>query len=145
MKKIMKNALFLFPLLFTLELQAQQLKNTDDSEVIKLVNMQLEGYNARDIDLFVKPYSDSIKIYRYPHESLYTGKEMLRARYRDMFSSRPDLHCKLVNRIVLGNTVIDHEEVTLVKGEAPFQAVAVYRIAHGAIQEVTFIFPDREK
>jgi hypothetical protein len=59
--------------------------------------------------------------------------------YGRMFSRTPDLHCKLVNRIVLGNTVIDQEEVIIRKEEAPMRAIAIYKIKDGKIAEVYFI------
>jgi hypothetical protein len=40
---------------------------------------------------------------------------------------------------VMGNTVIDQEEVTISKKEPPFRAIAIYKIEDGKIAEVYFI------
>jgi hypothetical protein len=48
----------------------------------------------------------------------------------------PGLYCKLVNRIVQGNTVIDHEEIWA--GERRFYGVAVYQVERGKIKTVRF-------
>jgi len=40
--------------------------------------------------------------------------------------------------MVLGNTVIDHERVTIIPGESVFDAIAIYKIKEGKIQEVYF-------
>jgi hypothetical protein len=49
----------------------------------------------------------------------------------------PDLHCRLLNRMVQGNTVVDHEEVWGF-GEKPIYGVVVYQIKNGKIASVHF-------
>ena len=104
-----------------------------------LAQEQLNGYNARNIEAFLAPYSDSIVIYdQASGKLLMQGKEQMRQRYAGIFEKATELHCQLVNRIVMGNTVIDHEKITGM-GEKPFEAVAVYTIANGKIIKVSFI------
>ena len=62
-----------------------------------------------------------------------------------MFANTPELHCEVVNRIVAGNLVIDHEKVRRSKDGPRFDAIAVYRIQNSEIVEVTFISPDKTK
>ena len=47
------------------------------------------------------------------------------------------LYCHLLNRIVQGNTVVDHEEVWLEGGRKVY-AVAIYEIGNGKIKRVWF-------
>jgi imidazolonepropionase-like amidohydrolase len=103
-----------------------------------LAQQQLNAYNLRDIDAFLEPYSDSVEIYNFGGKMMMKGKEQMRKSYSDMFSKTPDLHCRLVNRIVEGNTVIDHESVSG-WGDKPVSAVAVYTIEKGKIAKVHFI------
>ena len=104
-----------------------------------LAQEQLNGYNARNIEAFLAPYSDSTTIYdQASGKLLMQGKEQMRQRYTGIFEKATELHCQLVNRIVMGNTVIDHERITGM-GEKPFEAVAVYTIANGKIVKVSFI------
>jgi hypothetical protein len=105
----------------------------------KLAQEQLEAYNKRDIDAFVAPYAEKVRVYKFPDEFMYEGKTEMYDIYGRMFARTPDLHCKLVNRIVMGNTVIDHEEVTISKNEPPMKAIAIYKIKDGKIAEVYFI------
>jgi hypothetical protein len=56
-----------------------------------------------------------------------------------MFNQLTDLNCKLVNRIVLNNKVIDHEEVVFVKSQPVIFAIAIYTITDGKISEVRFM------
>ena len=104
-----------------------------------LAQQQLNAYNARDINAFLEPYAADVKIFSFPNKLTMEGKEMMRERYGNMFNNLPDLHCRLVNRMVLGNTVIDQEEVRLKKGDPLLEAVAIYKIKDGKIAEVYFV------
>lgn len=112
-----------------------------DIEIIakKLAEEQLIAYNNRDIEAFVLPYAENVKVFNFPSELLYEGREKMYDLYGRMFARTPDLHCKLVNRMVMGNTVIDQEEVTITKNEPPMRAIAIYKIVDGKIAEVYFV------
>ncbi|XVJ67839.1 MAG: amidohydrolase family protein [Lacibacter sp.] len=103
-----------------------------------LVDQQLAAYNARDIDAFLIPYSDSVELYEYPGKLMGKGKEEMRKMYRGMFQQVTQLHCELVNRIIQGNVIIDHESVSGF-GNKPVRAIAIYTISKGKIQKVEFI------
>jgi len=103
----------------------------------KIVQKQLDAYNARDIDAFMDTYSDDIKLYNFPNQLTNQGKSGMEAQYRDFFESTPDLHCEIKNRIVIGNKVIDEEYVT-VNGQQ-ISAVAIYEVENGKIVKVTFL------
>lgn len=134
---IKKICLYLLFLLTTLSVHAQNNAVTDP------VKLQLEGYNKRDINMFASAFSDTVKVYRQPGVLTYQGIEELRKRYGQMFANTPDLHCEIVNRIVAGNVVIDHEKVQRKKDIPRTDAIAVYRIKDDKIVEVTFISPDK--
>ena len=74
----------------------------------------------------------------YEYYSDYQNKfNALKKRYDTMFKSVPDLNAEIVNRIVLGNKVIDKEKVTI-NGNI-FYAIAIYEVKDGLISKVTFI------
>ena len=104
----------------------------------ELANAQLEAYNNRDIEAFLAPYSDSVKVFDGKGKLLYEGKEIMRDSYGKMFERTPDLYCNLVNRIAVANTVIEHEEVTFSGGKKIF-AIVMYRVTDEKIQEVHFL------
>ncbi len=106
-----------------------------------LAQRQLNAYNLRDIDAFLEPYSDEVEIYNFPDELLYSGKEKMRTDYAKFFKETPNLHCKLVNRMVLGNKVIDQEEVTGFPNDYVLEAVAIYYIENEKITKVYFMRP----
>ncbi|RYC67538.1 amidohydrolase family protein [Spirosoma sordidisoli] len=103
-----------------------------------LAQRQLNAYNARNIDAFLEPYADDVELYDLPDKLIGKGKEAMRKQYSGMFERVKLLHCELVNRIVVGNTVIDHERVTFAADKPPVQAVAIYKIENGKIQKVYF-------
>ncbi|AXT19898.1 amidohydrolase [Flavobacteriaceae bacterium AU392] len=103
-----------------------------------LVQRQVNGYNAGDIDAFLEPYSDDFEIYNYPNELSGKGKEESKQGYINLFKNNPNLHCEIVSRMVLGNKVIDHERITGVSLE-PFETIAIYEIEKNKIIKVTFV------
>lgn len=130
---------FLMAALF-LNAPAQQTTTMDIvNTAVKLVEQQLDAYNKVDIDAFLMPYAEQVEIYTFPDKLQYTGKAEMRKRYGAMFEKFPDLHCDLVNRIVEGNTIIDHENVSLGPDKEPFRAIAVYKIKEDKIAAVYFI------
>ena len=102
-----------------------------------IVQEQLDAYNKRDLDAFADTYSQGIELYQYPNELNSKGLSKLKQQYGSFFESTPDLNCEIVNRIVIGNKVIDHESVT-VNGSV-FKAIAIYEVMNGEIAKVTFI------
>lgn len=131
-----KYTLTMFLFLISGTIFAQE---TVEQAAEKLAQEQLEAYNKRDIDAFVAPYAENVKVYKFPDELMYEGRTAMYDLYGRMFARTPDLHCKLVNRIVMGNTVIDQEEVTISKKDPPMNAIAIYKIIDGKIGEVYFI------
>ncbi len=111
----------------------------DKFAVVTPVQTQLDGYNTGNLELFLSAYSDTVKIYNFPNELRYQGKDRMREGYGDMFVRLPDLQCRLVNRTVMGDKVMDHESVIWKKGDPPSEVVAIYRVAAGLIQEVWFM------
>ena len=102
-----------------------------------LAQQQLNAYNAGDIDAFLAPYSEDVLISNYQGGEIARGHDAMRSIYGPMFDKNPNLHCELVNRIVLGSQVIDHERIHGL-GEV-FEAVAVYTIKNQKIVDVKFL------
>jgi len=103
----------------------------------KIVQKQLDAYNARDIDAFMETYTNDITLINFPNKELLKGQEKMRISYASYFETTPDLNCKIKNRIVIGNKVIDEEYITA-NGQN-FSAVAIYEVENGKISKVTFI------
>ncbi len=102
-----------------------------------IVQKQLDAYNARDIEAFAATYTDDVMLYNFPENLISEGKEALKSSYETYFRNTPDLHCKIKNRIIIGNKVIDEEYIT--SNGNNFSAVAIYEVTRGKISKVTFL------
>ena len=102
------------------------------------VQRQLEAYDARDLARFVAEYADDIQVFVPPATApLLSGKAAFAEHYRKNRFGLPHLHAEVVQRIVSGHTVVDHERVTGLQADV-VEAVAVYRITDGRISTVWF-------
>jgi hypothetical protein len=105
------------------------------------VQRQLEAYNARDLERFVAEYADDVRVFRPPSaEPVLAGKQAFAEHYAKHRFNLPGLHAEIVNRMVLGNKVVDHERISGVR-EHPFEAVAVYEVVDDRIRTVWFFDP----
>jgi hypothetical protein len=109
---------------------------------VDVVQRQFDAYNARDLPGFLATYSESAQIYYLPAtEPALSGKAQLAQYYGTQRFNRPDLHAELVNRIILGNKVIDQERVRGI-ADTPIEGIAVYEVREGVIQVVWFFSPE---
>jgi hypothetical protein len=105
-----------------------------------VVQRQLDAYNAGDVDAFMATYSDDAQQFEYPATLLASGVAQLRERITARFRE-PNLHARLIRRIVMGQVVIDHEEVsrTFPEGTGKIELVAIYEVRDGRIATARFI------
>ena len=106
---------------------------------VDLIQQQVNAYNARDIRAFLATYSPDIQIFNHPDGLLMTGLDEMETRYKRLFETAPKLHVEIVNRIVQGNFVIDHEKVTGLPNDQVINAVAVYEVQDDLIRRVWFV------
>ena len=105
-----------------------------------VVQRQLDAYNAHDLEAILATYAEDAQQFEYPNKLLVSGQALLRERFTVRFTE-PNLHAKLLNRIVMGNTVIDHELITRTFPEGPgtLEIVAIYEVHNGKIAKATFM------
>ena len=98
-----------------------------------IVQRQLDAYNARDLERFLREYSESIRVYRTSAtEPAIVGKPAFAEFYASQRFNLPGLHAQLVNRMVLGSVVIDHERISGIRAQ-PFEVAVAYQIVDGLI------------
>jgi hypothetical protein len=106
----------------------------------QLAQLQLDAYNARDIERFVSYFAPGVEIFDQPTgERTLHGREAMRERYSGFFATNIALHCALLNRITEGNFAIDHEHVTGLADGREMHAVAIYETNGEHIVKVWFI------
>lgn len=105
-----------------------------------VVQRQLDAYNAHNLEALLETYAEDAQQFEHPAKLLASGIAQLRERFTARFAE-PNLHAQLLNRIVIGNTVIDHELVTRTFPEGPgtIELVATYEVLNGKIAKAWFI------
>ena len=76
-----------------------------------IVQRQLDAYNARDLNALTAIYSEDVLHFEFPSTLLASRAAQVRERLSDRFQE-PEVHARLVSRMVTGNLVIDQEVIT---------------------------------
>ena len=107
---------------------------TDQDHPAAVVQRQLDAYNARDIDALLATYAADACQYEHPGKLLASGAPEIRPRLALRFQETT-LHARLLQRVVMGNIVIDHELVTRTfpEGTGTVEMVAIYEVVGGKI------------
>jgi len=114
---------------------------TSPNNAEAVVQRQLDAYNARDLARFVAEYAPDVAIYRLPAtQPAIRGRQALADFYAAERFNRPALHAHIAARMVLGNKVIDHEQISGL-ADGVLELAAIYEVAHGKIQTVWFVAP----
>jgi hypothetical protein len=103
------------------------------------VQRQLDACNDRDLERFVKEYTEDVVVYRLPGtQPVLVGKAALADHYRTTRFNLEGLHAELTNRMVFGNKVIDQELVTGIQS-TPMEVAAIYEVTPEGISTVWFV------
>lgn len=102
------------------------------------VEAQLEAYNARDAERFAICFAEDVVVEDSDGNVKMRGREQLREGYAQMFAANPALHCRVVQRIRVGEWVVDEERVTG-RGPNELHVAVVYRVSGGLIASVRFL------
>jgi hypothetical protein len=107
-------------------------ETSNDPEAV--VQRQLDAFNARDIDALLATYAGDAQMFEHPSKLLASGSAAFRERYAARFQE-PNLHATLLNRTVMGNIVVDHEEVsrTFSEGAGKIRLLMIYEVENGKI------------
>ena len=112
------------------------------STPLELVEHQLAAYNDRNLERFLEVFSDDIEVTRLPGTvTAIVGKAALAKFYGENRFSLPALHAEIVNRIVMGSKIVDHERITGI-GPEPIEIIVTYAVENGAIRRMWSLTPD---
>jgi len=105
-----------------------------------VIQAQVVAYNARDIDAFIALHSPTAQLFNLPTGALICeGEAAIRQRYTGRFQNDA-LHATVKNRMVMGNYVIDHEDIVGIDPDRAVSAMAIYEVENGLIQRVWFVY-----
>jgi putative hydrolase of HD superfamily len=106
-----------------------------------VVQRQLDAYNAKNIEALMATYATDAEQFEHPAKLLASGTAQIRERFVTRFKES-NLHAELINRIMMGNMIIDHERVTRTFPEGPgkIELMAIYEVQNDRIKNAWFIF-----
>lgn len=108
----------------------------DMATPLQVIESQFAAYNERDLTAFIAHFADDIKVYRMPAlTAAIEGKAALADFYASERFNRPALRAELINRIVNGSRVFDHERIWGV-ADTPLEVVAVFEVRDGRIHSM---------
>ena len=99
---------------------------------------QLDAYNAQDLDAYMRFFTDDCVIADLNGAVTTDGAPAIRARYEKAFAQFPHNKAHLMNRIIVGGTVVDHEDVVRAPGGERFEIIAIYTLRGDKISKVDF-------
>ena len=116
-----------------------QTKPDTNVAIEAVVQKQVEAYNAHDIEAFVSFYAADAQTIEFSTGQIYDKSNAdIKIAYLELFKKFPNLKCKIKNRIIQGNYVIDQELITGTNvSEA--SATAIYYVKNGKISKVWFL------
>lgn len=109
------------------------------NQIISIIDQQLEAYNRHDLEGFVACYAPDAELINLADGSLIAaGSDQIRAMYRQPFEI-PGLHADIINRMVLGDFVIDFENGRGIPGVELVEAIVIYQMKEGLIAKAWII------
>jgi len=105
----------------------------------QLIQRQLDAYNAKDVQAWLQTYHPQAEQFQLHGERLARGHDELRSRIMVRFQE-PDLHAKLLSRLVMGHVVVDHERITrnFPEGLGFVEMLCIYEVHDQYIVKATF-------
>ena len=110
----------------------------NDSTPFDPVQAQLDAYNARNVDAFVRCFAPTIICEDGVGKRLFIGNATMRERYAALFAESPNLHCEVRMRLRIGEYAIDEVDVTGPDGEI-VHAVVIYHVKGNLITHIRFL------
>ena len=113
---------------------------TPDAEAV--VQAALDAHNAHDLDVFLATMAEDVTFLSLDGAVLLTGREAAAEVWGARFSERPDLVADITHRTVIGNRVIDEEQLCLDgRDNGCVELVAIYTVEDGLIRTMHVIQP----
>jgi hypothetical protein len=106
---------------------------------LALIQTQLDAYNAKDIDALMLTYAQDAEQFTLHGECIAKGHAQLRSRFLARFNE-PDLHARLLSRVIVGDIVTDSELITrnFPEGIGTLEMLCIYEVVKGKIQRASF-------
>lgn len=113
-------------------------------EPVQLIQQQLDAYNSKNIKAWLACYHPDAVQLDFHGTVLASGHDEMQQRISLRFLE-PDLHAKLLNRMVMGDWVIDHELIqrNFSEGRGQVEMLCSYQVKQGLIVKALFQLWDK--
>ncbi|OXG02283.1 hypothetical protein BC749_10547 [Flavobacterium araucananum] len=79
----------------------------------EIIDLQMLAFNTRDLKSMMSLYTEPIKIYSFPENTLaINGYKECEEMFRNLFEQSPDLNAGIIKTIFFDNKAIVHEYVS---------------------------------
>ena len=104
----------------------------------EIVQQQVDAYIDLNLEALVDCYAEDVVTFDLTQNGGQIpikdqGKAALRARFSRILGTSKSIQCEILNRMVQGNMVVDHEHI--VKDGIEFYSIAMYWIEKEKIQK----------
>jgi uncharacterized protein (TIGR02246 family) len=104
-----------------------------------VIDALVKAYNAHDARGFAGLFAEDVVVRRYHGEVVQRSRAEIEEHYVKTFAEFPENRTEAVNRITVGNCVIDHERVFRTNTSQPIEVAAIYTISEGRITHLDFV------
>ena len=118
---------------------ATPLAEKQSSAAERIVRLQYDAYNRRDLDAFVAAHAPNVRFYRYPDSLALEGRDAIRERFGRMFASAPQLHATVDARMTHNDIVVWKETATGLPGGRTNTAIFVWEVKDDLITKVMMV------
>ena len=111
------------------------------TEAEAVVQAEVDAYNAHDIHAFMAAYATDAEVYEFPAKLLLKGSAQIKGFYEKQRFNDTRLHADIAKRIVMGDVIVDYEQIAITFPEGPgrVEAIAINEVRDGKIRKVTLM------
>jgi hypothetical protein len=105
------------------------------------VDASITAFNAHDANAFAQFFSEDVQVFDPPERLKLRTRGELLATYANTFVRTPLIKTTVIQRIVVGHCVVDHERVQRTPDSMPFDVIVVNEIQNGYIEKL-YLLPE---
>jgi hypothetical protein len=115
----------------------QDLSNTPEDAMRKILTDGIAAYNKQDWPGIKKGLADSVKVYEFPNTLRDSSADELISHYPITFAKYPNNKAEIIDITVIGNKIILKQKIT--GRDVPFFSINIYEFDNNKIAKIWFI------
>jgi hypothetical protein len=102
----------------------------------EIVDASVVAFNAHDAHAFAAYFARHVNLVEHPSRTKASSRAELKQIYTQLFANSPHIRTTVVQRLIVGNRVVDHERVQRSPDTASFDVVVINEIKDGRIEKL---------